>query len=774
MYHQSVAWGLALAMLANVNQVQGATTTPITVFPQATGKPSITSACASISSISASQVAASPSAAVTADETKVPPSLAIACLQSVPVDVENDVAFIDYVLPYFGFHSTQDYLKSPPEGYLMPGVDIIGGAQAIRQKLRNGGYTNQFEFTQEWQRLIYSVNDGHFNMAPNLNYVFKFYPYFKVVSVSEDGLQLPKIYFYGSILEGGDQSHVISINGIDIQTWITEFSTLAGQQDPDAAYNAVLNSAVFQTLGSGNLFYKNAQTLPDSFNVTFSDGRSTTWQNDAVLQISFKGINSGEALHSRVELRASTSSKTAASSTATAVKRLDERAAGISGYPSPVMINTNKYISGYFLNSTKADTCVLAVNSFAPADEDGITDGGQAELLEVQNITQAFFKTCKKAGRDKLVIDLQGNGGGIAFMGLELYRLLFPKGKAWFATRFRAHDNMHVIGEAEFGSGTEVGLGLFNGAIRADGTSFGTFNDLYGPVEVAGAWQSELSLMNYSNPYVATTTPGYGFILTGTDPTAALPDQPFDKENIVIITDGICASTCTIFVGLMTREAGVRTIALGGRPLAAPMQAMGGVKGGEVLPYVAIQMAVNDTAKSNSIPADLTSVFPSLADNPLLIAGSQRFNYLNAYPEDATDGPPLQFVYEAANCKRFYKASYITDVSAVWADAAEIAWGSGQCVTGSTGSTDGKISDDVPGYTSAVLSQHTYTGPGSVTEDSWKTLLTNTSGIDGLAGVNSTSGVNGTNSSDDKSAAGTLAAGGWLTICLGVGAFLAL
>lgn len=52
--------------------------------------------------------------------------------------------------------------------------------------------------------------------------------------------------------------------------------------------------------------------------------------------------------------------------------------------------------------------------------------------------------------------------------------------------------------------------------------------------------------------------------------------QPFAAEDIVIVYDGYCASTCTIFSELMRQQAGVKTIALGGRPNKDIIQAVGG------------------------------------------------------------------------------------------------------------------------------------------------------------------------------------------------------
>jgi len=56
------------------------------------------------------------SAAVADGATYLDVSVAMACLQSVPVDVERDVAEIDGLKVLFQFQSDLAYLKDPPPG----------------------------------------------------------------------------------------------------------------------------------------------------------------------------------------------------------------------------------------------------------------------------------------------------------------------------------------------------------------------------------------------------------------------------------------------------------------------------------------------------------------------------------------------------------------------------------------------------------------------------------------------------------------------------------
>jgi hypothetical protein len=53
---------------------------------------------------------------------------------------------------------------------------------------------------------------------------------------------------------------------------------------------------------------------------------------------------------------------------------------------------------------------------------------------------------------------------------------------------------------------------------------------------------------------------------------------------------------------------------------------------------------------------------------------------------------PLQFTYEAANCRLFYQPEDIFDGTKIWERVVDVAWGSGKCVSGSSINTDDTIS----------------------------------------------------------------------------------
>jgi hypothetical protein len=125
------------------------------------------------------------------------PIIAMACLESVPLNVQLSLKFIEYVSPFIEFQSTLAYLKDPPLGYPLPGVDIFGGLEEITEKVSRMVYQNQYEFERELHLLINTrARDFHFNLPMPLVSLFEFVASSDValVSVSVDGNSLPDIY----------------------------------------------------------------------------------------------------------------------------------------------------------------------------------------------------------------------------------------------------------------------------------------------------------------------------------------------------------------------------------------------------------------------------------------------------------------------------------------------------------------------------------------------------------------------------------------------------
>lgn len=162
------------------------------------------------------------------------------------------------------------------------------------------------------------------------------------------------------------------------------------------------------------------------------------------------------------------------------------------------------------------------------------------------------------------------------------------------------------------------------------------------------------------------------------------------------LTDGVCASTCTTFVERMKKQ-GVRSVVFGGRPHYGPMQAVGGVKGGQSLKLtdifqylqVGYELALNASKTDHPVltPEQLKraqEIGPKSPDDFPLITRDNGVNFRNQYRE-GDDVSPLQFVYEAAECRLFYTIENYISPATQWVAAARAMFGNGTCVQGSMG-----------------------------------------------------------------------------------------
>lgn len=128
----------------------------------------------------------------------IKPSLAYACLKSVPLYPDTALKQIEYLRPIFEWHSTLDYLKNPPAGYLSESVDVLGELDKIAANLRGNGtkqYKNEFDFLSDLHTLTsVRVRDVHFSYSTLLLDLFTFQMGMEFVSISKDGLALPEIF----------------------------------------------------------------------------------------------------------------------------------------------------------------------------------------------------------------------------------------------------------------------------------------------------------------------------------------------------------------------------------------------------------------------------------------------------------------------------------------------------------------------------------------------------------------------------------------------------
>ncbi|KAH7411792.1 hypothetical protein DE146DRAFT_254747 [Phaeosphaeria sp. MPI-PUGE-AT-0046c] len=644
-------------------------------------------------------------------KTEVPAGLAFSCLDSVPFNATSGKKLIAAIRPYINWQSTLTQLKDPPAEYaekVQPPIDIMGGLDDIDAKIDSGGYISEYDFSWSLYRLIQSAHDGHFSYIPDIvASIMNFGRRVPLVSVSDDGKQLPAVFVYADIL--GNQfknisytpSPITQIDDTDALEWLEDWSQLGSLQDRDALYNNVFYELAQVSLGSGGsgtgMFTgggRGRYVYPgDTTTLKFANGTEYTMQNYARILINFRNVTSGEELASKWLSYGASSAQAHAQSVDTdrshqlSTAALKTGTGAAPGYPPAVVAGPGNLINGFFVDG-RDDVAVLQVPNFV---------GSSSAEIGFQETTRDFIPKALAAGKTKLIIDLQANGGGTILQGYDLFKQLFPDEDPYGANRFRAHEAIDLIGKAYSSVASRAPRNGGNNYtiedaqtswfdyhtdMTVDGKPFSSWEHKYGPQEVNGDQYTTLARWNLSDTFISFFSGGIN--ITGYGPLANYTGAPkFKPENIVILTDGYCASTCGIFTELLTQQTGVKTIAMGGRSNKNPIQAVGGVKGVNNYGFSFIQSAAQTAVRYDRSLNSSILRRDYYDDLPFVRASSYGVNNRDGLRRNDDSGIALQFIYEEANCRLYYTPEMTVDITTLWKAVADAQWAnSGMCISG--------------------------------------------------------------------------------------------
>lgn len=393
---------------------------------------------------------------------------------------------------------------------------------------------------------------------------------------------------------------MVTINGFPVADYLESISmALAGQQDPDASYNKLFPSIPYSfappdSIGDGfnRLWNSYAMSfMNDTIKWTFANTSTRETENRAYLETNLTGIDSGAALFSKVDLpqpvptAIATSTRvelsvtsydygptSSHSSVPTNVPKklkqsrsqqanVTEQSPTVPGYPYPVIKHYGDIVAGYFLNgSDVSDVAVLAMTSFTHEIKT-LNQTSDQGALEFQRVVQLFLADCRAQGKKKLIVDLSANGGGITFSGYDAFKQLFPGVVPFGGSRFRDSPVLDYLGNVwtlaganGFYNQTYVKPWQTQSTLDKDLKPFPDWTSEYGPQQFNGGNFTSLLRFNLSD--TVQTSP---LSVSGYGNRSVIPPQPFAAEDIVLLYDGYCASTCAIFSDMMKRQAGVRS-----------------------------------------------------------------------------------------------------------------------------------------------------------------------------------------------------------------------
>ena len=621
------------------------------------------------------------------------------------------------------FQSTLAYLKNPPSSYQQPAIDLEAGLAQIQKDIANNAFPNQYTFEATLQNLIYSAHDAHLQLDAGILAAFNFLSPYSIVSLSVDGVQIPKVYVTSDVIfstqpgSNFNPSAIKTINGQDVTSYLAQLAAVnsVGNVEPNADWNDLMSSfagyiqddySVFESYieyypgDTITLGFENGTTLdPEPWVAVYNSPGPTgplatggDFYNFFVLGFypaSFdpNATDPCAAADGATDSSTSTTTPTGSSPTATS----SDAASTATSWPDsayPTIANIFQpdlypdgggFLTGYFLENIS--TAVLSIPSFAMSGND---------IQTFSDTVQQFLNVSYAAGMKKVLIDLQQNAGGDTLLAIDTFKHFFPGSDTFRGSRLRAHPQADVIGNTfttyyetnqspnssvydALSASEWVATDRLNAATGENFTSWGEF---FGPHFYNGDTFTTVQQENITSSVFDIEA--LGIDIEGASIPASF-SQLYDPSNILILADGLCSSACAVFVEMMHHEAGVKTVVVGGLPQTGPMQTASGSRGVQIYLDQNIDDDITVAEYFNATTADY---LPDRETDVLVTFLS--VNIRDQIRKEQQD-VPVQFVYDAADCRIFYTAETWSDYSSLWTYAVNAISNPKLCVAGSTG-----------------------------------------------------------------------------------------
>ncbi|CAG8592762.1 10003_t:CDS:2, partial [Dentiscutata heterogama] len=441
-----------------------------------------------------------------------------ACYESTPYNKTKAIQVIETVKENFkGFYALLDQAKEPNPAFALRPIDLISELDLV---LKNN-YSFEFQFIYDVTDLIQELRDGHTWLYSKDYHKYNFEQRFSMYSViRKDGTQV-----FNDIKDPSNiDCQVIDIDDKPAIEVITEFARnhTFFSRDLSARFNSALASLAF---GNGDFYIA---------------GQLFTFRNQLP-----KNPSISYTLNCNGEISKITREWL-------------------------VPINSMQYKSPY-INGASVGDATLIFDAFVArfyilqgfgvvliSTESILTDTNSDLEYRFLSDVAIGFKLLADRGIKKIILDLSNNGGGEVFIAHYINKILFPNIQN-FPLDFKVNDlSIPLIEET---SKLKKGIGSifhYKTFISAKtNTPFDSVNDFIGNnIYTRGGDQVKYT----SKAFFNDTT-----LYSGTLKLPKPPKLPWTEKDIIIMTNGLCQSSCAIIAQRLA-EINVPTIAVGGFP----------------------------------------------------------------------------------------------------------------------------------------------------------------------------------------------------------------
>ncbi|KAF7366694.1 TSPc domain-containing protein [Mycena sanguinolenta] len=568
--------------------------------------------------------------AVIAGKSFMLPSDALACLKSFPFnETLRQNVLTDTISRVFDFYTFEDYYLDSPPPFQESTVNIRAALAAINTTK----YATDYDFNVDLYNFVTRMNDGHTRWFPDCYTNFQNLLPAPIVSLEVDGIQ--SVYIIPDLVElipllgtnytdlikicwNSAGAKVISIEGQEPYTYVDFIAkTVSGNYldhgrfgDLAGPTGVAQDSLTFELIAANSTKIETV-TVPyiaNFFGTNFTD-RESYWANNCLANADTNGVD----FKLSTELTFDTLPRKQPMGNI-----IDKSTSNGVGLPTqfeptfPTVGGDQGVIKSYVLPGKK--TGVMFVGSF---DDD---------FTQFQNDTVSAITAFQKAGVTRLIIDLSNNGGGFICLGQFLHQYLAGAriGYPGFQSSVRANPLARKIVASDIELGLNDSFSFYTADNYAffNGTQMSAADDYMTPdVTVVINGRTDVNSQRFHDTCNLTYV-------------VPIPNNPpFDLQNVAIVSNGNCASTCAMFSTLMNEREHVKIAVWGGKPFENVE--FKGMAGNQVLEWFDIDSEIK-TANLKDDP---------LAPADLLVSGDFRHNWRTAWSY-FDENEPIAYVSE--------------------------------------------------------------------------------------------------------------------------------
>ncbi|KAF8528331.1 hypothetical protein BDD12DRAFT_903890 [Trichophaea hybrida] len=652
----------------------------------------------------------------------VPATDALNCLKSVPFSKPEALDLISNLRLYTNFIPSQGYYPNPINPALgIPAFNINSTIDKIESRAKNGQYKNGFDFWREVSLAYTGFRDGHMTFQPTCGgRAFSWYHDYPIVAVN--GTEIYTMFIpprnTSTPIPARLEKKVTKINGQDSVQFLLEMSKtmpdLYLYLDEDVRWNGLMtsypsNRGFFanRTLWAGEeeetlrltfeggeevpVEWKAIYTAPGLFTDTTSFAAAVCYlhpdlykfQSPKVAGPLWKKDPTGDTYSSQLssvlsKIASSTGVPTATTSPITTTTPTNAPSSTITdfptsttslrGYPTPLYRGPDDTLLFFPDPDNSPTLAVLRIPTFTVF---------QNATAAWNSFLNATLTTLGTSGVTKLLIDVSNNPGGNANLPKRVLRMLFP-------TTVSSIPGTEPEYEFEWRYHTAMAKML-----RAPTDRFTVqFNDRRVVNRTGGNFSVDEVVGPYFDPkprdYFTVRGIPRTDLLTAADEGRFPRRGVFAKEDVVVVSNGQCSSSCHFLVEFLM-QFGVRSYVLGG---AGAREDPGGW-GDEDVGLMVVLVAYDECADINS--GVIVEYEDLVYESYIMFGDTTDQKDIPKFPvtqyERASvslentfrlgDDVPLFFRYTPACRKIPVTKSMATDIREVWREVKRVAWGDG-------------------------------------------------------------------------------------------------